>query len=105
MLRSPVGIATLAVSFVPNNSSSAVKEDYKGSLIHLIQMTEEHVYKHIAADASVITSIAQRVDPRLKIKASIDASKRQYGKVLTSVFKDRSAGIDLHALHTDIVTV
>jgi hypothetical protein len=56
---------------VPNKSSSAAKDDYKDSLIRLIKITEEHVYKHVAADASVMASIAQRVDHGLKIKASI----------------------------------
>jgi hypothetical protein len=72
MLRSPVGIAALAVSFVPNKFASAVSGDYKESLVHLIQITEDHVYKHVAADASLVTSVAQRVDHNLKIKASIE---------------------------------
>jgi hypothetical protein len=72
MPQSPVGIAALTVSFVPNESPSAAKDDYKGSLICPIQMTEEHVYKHVAADASVMASVAQRVDYTLKIKTSIE---------------------------------
>jgi hypothetical protein len=73
MLRSPVGIATLAVSIPPNKFAGAASKDYKESLVHLIQITEGHVYKHVAADASLVTSVAQRVDPGLKIKASIES--------------------------------
>jgi hypothetical protein len=57
---------------VLNKSPSAAQDGYKESLIHLIQTTEEHVYKYVAADASVMASVAQRVDPGLKIKASIE---------------------------------
>jgi hypothetical protein len=40
--------------------------------MRLIQITEAHVYKHVAADASVTASAAQRVDHGLKVKASIE---------------------------------
>jgi hypothetical protein len=40
--------------------------------MRLIQITEEHVYKDVAADASVMASVAQRVDHGLKIKALIE---------------------------------
>jgi hypothetical protein len=72
MPQSPVGIAALIVSFVPNKSPSAAKDGYQESLIHFIQMTQEHEYKHVAADASLVTSVAQRVDHKLNIKASIE---------------------------------
>jgi hypothetical protein len=72
MLQSPVGIATLIVSFVPNKFTSAADDKYAQLLAHLIKLTEEHVHKHFAADASVMTSIAQRVNHELKIKASIE---------------------------------
>jgi hypothetical protein len=57
---------------VPHKSPSAAEDGYKESLIRLIQTTEEHVYKHVAADVSVVASVAQRVDYGLKIKASIE---------------------------------
>jgi hypothetical protein len=71
MPQSPVGVAALTVSFVPTESPSAAKDGYQESLVRFIQKTEEHVYKHVAADASLVTSVAQRVDHSLKIKASI----------------------------------
>jgi hypothetical protein len=71
MLQSPVGIATLIVSFVPNKFTSAADEKYAPLLACLIELTEEHVHKHFAVDASVMASIAQRVNHELKIKASI----------------------------------
>ncbi|KAJ8593183.1 hypothetical protein M405DRAFT_811438, partial [Rhizopogon salebrosus TDB-379] len=86
-------------------SNCAAQDGYNESLIHLIQTTEEHVYKHAAADASVVASVAQRVDPGLKIKASIDV---KYWKALascTGVFKDRTVEDCLRVIHTDIVAV
>jgi hypothetical protein len=72
MLQSPVGIATLIVSFVPNKFTRAADDKYAQLLARLIKLTEEHVHKHFAADASVMASIAQRVNHELKIKASIE---------------------------------
>ncbi|KAG2361097.1 hypothetical protein BDR07DRAFT_1410633 [Suillus spraguei] len=81
--------------------------DHKETLARLIQTTEELVCKHVGTDASVMTSIAQRVDPGLKIKASIEVGKRKYWKALASSasFKNRSMWDCLHVLHTDIVNV
>jgi len=36
----------------------STKEGYEESVTRLIQMTEEHAYKHVAADASVMASVA-----------------------------------------------
>ena len=72
MLQSPVGIATLIVLSVPNKFTRADGEKYAPLLACLIKLTEEHVHKHFAADASVMTSIAQRVNHELKIKTSIE---------------------------------
>ncbi|KAG1765721.1 hypothetical protein EV702DRAFT_1283049 [Suillus placidus] len=54
-----------------------------------------------------MTSIAQRVDPGLKIKASIEVGKRRYWKALAScaAFQDRTTWECLRVLHTDIVAV
>jgi hypothetical protein len=72
MLQSPVGTATLIVSFVPNKFTNAADDKYAQLLACLIKLTEEHVHKHFAADASVMASIAQRVNHELNIKASIE---------------------------------
>ena len=67
-----MGIATLNISFVPNEVTIAADEDHKETLIDLIKITEQQVYKHVTSDASVMALIAQRVDHSLKIKASIE---------------------------------
>jgi hypothetical protein len=72
MLRFPVSVTAANVICVPNNSSSAANGNHEETLALLIQTTEGLVCKHIGIDASVMTSVAQRVDPGLKIKASIE---------------------------------
>ena len=62
----------MTISSVPYKYTSAATKDHKETLARLIQITEDSVYKHVATEASVMTSIAQRVDPRLNIKASIE---------------------------------
>lgn len=71
MPRSPVRI-TIVVVFNAFNNESSAKADHEETLARLIQITEERVCKHVATEASVMTSIAQRVDPALKFKASIE---------------------------------
>lgn len=95
-----------AGSDVPHVTVST-KEEHAEMLARLIQITEERVCKHVATEASVMTSIAQRVDPGLKIKASIDVGKRRYWKALAScaAFQDRTTWDCLRVLHTDIVAV
>lgn len=85
----------------------STKEEHKETLTRLIQETENRVRQHFALEASVMTSIAQRVDPRLKINASIEVGKRRYWKALASstAFKNRMMRDCLKVLHTDIVTV
>ncbi|KAJ8581727.1 hypothetical protein M405DRAFT_938120 [Rhizopogon salebrosus TDB-379] len=86
----------------------SIKGDHEDSLMRLIQITEAHVYKHIAAGASVTASTAQRVDHGLKVMASIDVGKRKYWTELasgTGAFKDRTAWDCLYMLHTEIVDV
>ncbi|KAG2344169.1 hypothetical protein BDR05DRAFT_1018229, partial [Suillus weaverae] len=83
--------------------------NHEETLARLIQTTEELVYKHVGTDASVMTSVAQRVDPGLKIKASIDlhVCPSEYWNALASSapFKNRSMWDCLHVLHTDVVNV
>ncbi|OJA15819.1 hypothetical protein AZE42_09165 [Rhizopogon vesiculosus] len=51
----------------------STKETHKAMIARLIQITEfERVCQHVASGASVMTSIAQRVEPTLKIKTSIE---------------------------------
>ncbi|KAG2754210.1 hypothetical protein P692DRAFT_20796562 [Suillus brevipes Sb2] len=95
-----------AGSDVPHATVSSTVE-HEETLARLIQITEERVCKHVATEASVMTSIAQRVDPALKFKASIDVGKRRYWKALAScaAFQDRTTWDCLRVLHTDIVRV
>lgn len=95
-----------AGSDVPHATVST-RVEHEETLARLIQITEERVCKHVATEASVMTSIAQRVDPALKFKASIDVGKRRYWKALAScaAFQDRTTWDCLRVLHTDIVRV
>ncbi|KAG2126191.1 hypothetical protein BD769DRAFT_1668628 [Suillus cothurnatus] len=85
----------------------STREDYKETLIRLIQITENCVGLHSTPEAAVMTSIAQRVHPGLKIKASIEVGKRRYWKALASstTFKNCKTWDCLHVLHTDIINV
>ncbi|KAG1744535.1 uncharacterized protein EDB91DRAFT_1122748 [Suillus paluster] len=90
---------------MPNIPHAAIStnEDHRETLASLIRMTENHVHRHLAPEASVMTSIAQRVNPQLKIHASIE----RYWKALSSctAFKNRTAWDCLQVLHTDIIAV
>ncbi|KAG1727228.1 hypothetical protein EDB19DRAFT_2042885 [Suillus lakei] len=85
----------------------STKEDHQETLAHLIQITESCVSQNFAPEAAVMTSIAQRVHPGLKIKASIEVGKRKYWNALASstTFKNRKTWDCLRVLHTDIVAV
>ncbi|KAG2746369.1 hypothetical protein P692DRAFT_20836176 [Suillus brevipes Sb2] len=72
----------------------STEEDYQKTLTRLIQITETCVGDHSTPEAAVMTSIAQRVHPGLKIKASIDTT-----------FKNCKTWDCLYVLHTDIVNV
>ncbi|KAG1869391.1 hypothetical protein DFJ58DRAFT_742466 [Suillus subalutaceus] len=78
-----------AKSAIPHVTVST-NGNHEETLARLIQTTEE-----------------LRVDPGLKIKASIEVGKRKYWKAFTSSvpFKNRSMWDCLHVLHTDIVNV
>ncbi|KAG1869351.1 hypothetical protein DFJ58DRAFT_723202 [Suillus subalutaceus] len=93
---------------IPHAEISTHK-DHKETLTRLIQITEKCVGLHSTPEAAVMTSIAQRVHPGLKIKASIDfgVGKTRYWKALASstTFKNRKTWDCLHVLHTDIVNV
>ncbi|KAG0697501.1 hypothetical protein DFH29DRAFT_1003677 [Suillus ampliporus] len=86
----------------------STNQDHRETVTNLIRMTEDHIRQHLAPEASMMTSIAQRVDPRLKINASIEVGKRsQYQSALVSStsFKNRTTWDCLRVLHTDIVAV
>ncbi|KAG1897021.1 uncharacterized protein F5891DRAFT_563938 [Suillus fuscotomentosus] len=98
----------------PNIPHAAIStnEDYKKTLTHLVQITENCVSQHSASETAVMTSIriAQQVDPGLKIEASFEVGKRKYRKTLScccccTIFKKPKMWDFLHVLHTDIVNV
>jgi hypothetical protein len=45
---------------------------YKEMIANLMQITADRVYQHVASEASMMVCIAQRVDPKLKIKTPIE---------------------------------
>jgi hypothetical protein len=47
------------------------RAEYKELLAGLIKFTFDHVSEHVATEASVVSAIAQRADPGVKIDASI----------------------------------
>lgn len=49
----------------------SVKPQYKAKIATLIDVTVEHVKKHIGGIAATVTTMAQRVDPAGKINESI----------------------------------
>ncbi|KAG2356376.1 hypothetical protein BDR07DRAFT_1364291 [Suillus spraguei] len=80
---------------------------YEETPTHLIQITEERVGQHSTPEAAMMTSIAQRVHSRLKIKTSIDVGKTRYWKALASAtkFKGCRTWDCLRVLHIDIIGV
>jgi hypothetical protein len=72
MLWSPVGVTAVIVICIPNKNLSTANGTHEETLARLIQTTEKLVCEHVGIDASVMTSVAQRVDPGLKVKASIE---------------------------------
>ncbi|KAG2098458.1 uncharacterized protein F5147DRAFT_763257 [Suillus discolor] len=85
----------------------STEDDYEETLTHLIQITENCVGRHFMPEAATILFIAQRVDPELKIKASIEVGKQKYWKALAScpTFENRTMWDCLYVLHTDIANV
>ncbi|KAG6853060.1 hypothetical protein C0991_007171 [Blastosporella zonata] len=79
---------------------------YETRLSDLIQVTYEHVRDHLV-DASVVTAMAQRVNPRVNIQASIAVGRRKYWERLaTSVnFPGKKLQQCLEVIHTDIIAV
>ena len=57
---------------MPHKSTNADNKEHKDMIAHLIQITEDCVREHVAAEASVMAGVAQRVDPMLNIKISIE---------------------------------
>ncbi|KAG1887924.1 uncharacterized protein F5891DRAFT_987990 [Suillus fuscotomentosus] len=99
--------ATISSPCVPLKCNIAAAKGYKETLAGLIQKTETCVNLHLEPDAAVMTSVAQRVHPGLKIKALIKIGKQRYWNALMScpTFKNNQMKDCLRVLHNDIVDV
>jgi len=51
---------------------SPVEKGYEDALSKLIKLTYDHVREHVAREASIVSAIAQKVDPGVNIDASIE---------------------------------
>jgi len=56
--------------YMPNTSSCIAEKGHELTLTKLIQLTYDEVYKYLK-DASIVTAIAQKVNPSVNIEASI----------------------------------
>ncbi|OAX35019.1 hypothetical protein K503DRAFT_858867 [Rhizopogon vinicolor AM-OR11-026] len=96
-----------AVGFNIPYATVSTKDDYKQTIAHLIEVTEERVRQHVASEASVMVIVAQRVDPKLNIRTSIEVGKRRYREALasTAASKGKTVQARLEALHIGIIRV
>ncbi|KAG1892894.1 uncharacterized protein F5891DRAFT_1282272 [Suillus fuscotomentosus] len=74
---------------------------------NVMEPGERCVNQHLAPEAAVMTSVAQRVHPGLKIDALIKIGKQRYWKALSScpMFKKHQMQDCLRVLHNDIIDV
>ncbi|CCM01007.1 uncharacterized protein FIBRA_03055 [Fibroporia radiculosa] len=93
-----VGIPHIAVSN---------QYQHKDSLVKLVELTYKHVSEHIPEEASTVTAMAQRVDPKSKVTESIAVGKKRYWKALatSSNFKGHTMWDCFHVIHNDIINV
>ncbi|KAI5988483.1 hypothetical protein F5J12DRAFT_898167 [Pisolithus orientalis] len=87
--------------------------EHRQGLEELIELTHKKVVATFGSQlgtpspVSVVTQMAQRVSPRLKIEGSITVGKQRYWRALTSGanFGDHTILECLAVIHTDIVSV
>ncbi|KAI6100691.1 hypothetical protein EDD16DRAFT_1717210 [Pisolithus croceorrhizus] len=97
------------LSYVAVSSNVGLGQGYR----KLIDLTYQKVTERFRPQTdtpsavSVVTLMAQRVMPELKIRGSIDVGKQRYWRTLTSGanFKDHTITECLAVIHTDIVCV
>jgi len=91
---------------VPNVTVST-RNAYEDTLSRLIQLTFNLVRDKVAVEASVVTAIAQKVNPGVNIEASIAVGRMKYWKGLASStsFTNKAMEQCLDVIHGDIVTV
>lgn len=85
----------------------STEEGYEKTLPELIQLTYSMVSQWVAHEPSVVSNMAQRVNPALKIQGTIDIGKKKYWTALRSSpnFVGHTVWDCLYVIHTDIVTV
>lgn len=97
------------LSFVAVSSKPGLEQGHK----QLINLTHQKVTERFRlqtdtpSPVSVVTLMAQRTLPNLKIEGSIDVGRQRYWRTLTSSanFKDHTIIECLAVIHTDIVCV
>lgn len=78
----------------------------EATLLRLIQLTYDNVYKYLETP-SIVTAMAQKVNPSVNIDASIAVGKRRYWLHLASSvnFPGKDLKSCLEVIHTDIISV
>ncbi|KAI6114974.1 hypothetical protein EDD16DRAFT_1709002 [Pisolithus croceorrhizus] len=99
-------IHPLAGETLPHVAVST-EEGYKNTLPKLVQLTYSMVSQWVAHEPSVVSNMAQRVNPALKIQGTIDIGKKRYWTALRSSpnFANHKVWECLYVIHTDIVRV
>ncbi|KAI6112628.1 hypothetical protein F5141DRAFT_736255 [Pisolithus sp. B1] len=99
-------IHPLAGETLPHVAVST-EEGYKNTLPKLVQLTYSMVSQWVAHEPSVVSNMAQRVNPALKIQGTIDIGKKRYWTALRSSpnFANHTVWECLYVIHTDIVRV
>ncbi|KAI6010232.1 hypothetical protein EDC04DRAFT_2770033 [Pisolithus marmoratus] len=99
-------IHTFAGEALPHVAVS-IKGGYEDTLPKLVQLTYSMVSERVAHEPSVVSNMAQRVNPDLKIQGSIDIGKKKYWKTLrrSPNFNGHTMWDCLYVIHTDIVQV
>ncbi|KAI6142035.1 hypothetical protein EDD17DRAFT_1515937 [Pisolithus thermaeus] len=99
-------IHPLAGETLPHVAVST-EEGYENTLPKLVQLTYSMVSQWVAHEPSVVSNMAQRVNPALKIQGTIDIGKKRYWTALRSSpnFAGHTVWECLYVIHTDIVRV
>jgi len=99
-------LKTAAKKEVPNVTVST-RDKYEYTLSNLIQLTFDLVQDKFATEASVVTAIAQRVNPGVNIDGCIAVGRIKYWKGLaaSASFTEKALEKCLDVIHEDIITV
>jgi len=89
------------------NTTISTKSGYEYTLSHLIQLTFDLVQDSVATEASVVTAIAQKVNPGVNIEGCITVGRTRYwnGLAASTSFASKALEKCLNVIHGDVVTV